>query len=114
MVRVGSEICFFFSERPIRHFERLSDVQASWNKDKLVNTFVLRLTSLAPLLSRSVSVFAHKSLESGTDPHSSFRPFRPARPHMLGMSSGKVNAANGANAGYNYANTPSGYPNVTT
>ncbi|EKM79238.1 hypothetical protein AGABI1DRAFT_128397 [Agaricus bisporus var. burnettii JB137-S8] len=43
----------FGVERPIRHFERLSDVQASWNKDKLVNMFVLRLTSLAPLLSRS-------------------------------------------------------------
>lgn len=43
----------FRMERPIRHFERLSDVQASWNKDKMVNTFVVRLTTLAPLLSRS-------------------------------------------------------------
>jgi hypothetical protein len=43
-------------ERPIRHYERLGDVQASWNKDKLVNMFVVKLTPLAPLLARSVSV----------------------------------------------------------
>lgn len=46
----------FFVERPIRHYERLSDVQASWNKDKLMNIFIARLTVLAPLLARSVSV----------------------------------------------------------
>ncbi|KAF5361028.1 hypothetical protein D9756_004992 [Leucocoprinus leucothites] len=43
----------FGMERPIRHYERLSDVQASWNKDKLVNMFVARLTTLGPLLARS-------------------------------------------------------------
>ncbi|KAG6813588.1 hypothetical protein H0H92_009632 [Tricholoma furcatifolium] len=43
----------FGMERPIRSFELLSDVQASWNKDKLMNTFVIRLTPLALPLSRS-------------------------------------------------------------
>ncbi|KAF9452933.1 hypothetical protein P691DRAFT_755968 [Macrolepiota fuliginosa MF-IS2] len=43
----------FGMERPVRHYERLSDVQASWNKDKMVNMFVVRLTPLGPLLSRS-------------------------------------------------------------
>ncbi|KAJ7053967.1 hypothetical protein C8F01DRAFT_996200 [Mycena amicta] len=43
----------FGMERPIRSFELLADVQASWNKDKMVNMFLLRLTPLAPILSRS-------------------------------------------------------------
>ncbi|GLB38230.1 putative pleckstrin homology domain [Lyophyllum shimeji] len=43
----------FGMERPIRSFELLSDVQASWNKDKMMNTFVIRLTPLAAPLSRS-------------------------------------------------------------
>jgi hypothetical protein len=45
-------------ERPIRSFELLADVQASWNKDKMVNTFIIKLTPLAPILSRSVRLFA--------------------------------------------------------
>ncbi|KAF9077521.1 hypothetical protein BDP27DRAFT_1311189 [Rhodocollybia butyracea] len=43
----------FGMERPIRSFELLSDVEASWNKDKLVNVFLLKLTPLAPVLSLS-------------------------------------------------------------
>ncbi|KAJ7195504.1 hypothetical protein GGX14DRAFT_474953 [Mycena pura] len=43
----------FGMERPIRSFELIEDIQASWNKDKTVNTFVLKLTPLAPILSRS-------------------------------------------------------------
>ncbi|KAG6850333.1 hypothetical protein H0H93_014606 [Arthromyces matolae] len=43
----------FGMERPVRSFELLSDVQASWNKDKLMNTFVIKLTPLAAPLSRS-------------------------------------------------------------
>ncbi|KAJ7781708.1 hypothetical protein DFH07DRAFT_728906 [Mycena maculata] len=43
----------FGMERPIRSFELLADVQASWNKDKMVNTFCIKLTPLAPILSRS-------------------------------------------------------------
>ena len=43
------------AERPIRDYELLSDVSASWNKDKLLNAFVIKQTPLAPLLSRSVS-----------------------------------------------------------
>ncbi|KAF8551699.1 hypothetical protein OG21DRAFT_250269 [Imleria badia] len=40
-------------ERPIRDYELLADVSASWNKDKLLNAFVIKKTPLAPLLSRS-------------------------------------------------------------
>ncbi|KAF9026152.1 hypothetical protein BDZ89DRAFT_1135014 [Hymenopellis radicata] len=43
----------FGMERPIRSFELLSDVEASWNKDKMVNIFVAKLTPLALILSRS-------------------------------------------------------------
>ena len=44
----------FSLERPIRSFEVVADVQASWNKDKMVNYLVLRLTPLDILLNRSV------------------------------------------------------------
>ena len=44
------------AERPIRTFELLADVQASWNKDKMVNLFVMKMTPLAVPLSRNVSV----------------------------------------------------------
>ncbi|KAG0704248.1 hypothetical protein DFH29DRAFT_802123 [Suillus ampliporus] len=43
----------FGMERPIRSYELLSDVTASWNKDKLLNAFVIKRTYLAPFLSRS-------------------------------------------------------------
>ncbi|RDB17791.1 hypothetical protein Hypma_000958 [Hypsizygus marmoreus] len=43
----------FGMERPIRSFELLADVQASWNKDKMMNTFIIKLTPLAVPLSRS-------------------------------------------------------------
>ncbi|PFH51255.1 hypothetical protein AMATHDRAFT_85274 [Amanita thiersii Skay4041] len=43
----------FGMERPVRGYELLSDIQASWNKDKLVNTFVIKMTPLAGLLGRS-------------------------------------------------------------
>ncbi|KAF4581406.1 hypothetical protein EYR38_002732 [Pleurotus pulmonarius] len=43
----------FGMERPIRSFELLADVQASWNKDKMVNMFVIKMTSLTSILSRS-------------------------------------------------------------
>lgn len=46
----------FGLERPIRSFELLSDVEASWNKAKTVNVFLMKLTTLAPILSRSVSL----------------------------------------------------------
>lgn len=34
----------------------MSDVEASWNKAKTVNVFLMKLTTLAPILSRSVSL----------------------------------------------------------
>ncbi|OAX42149.1 hypothetical protein K503DRAFT_683998 [Rhizopogon vinicolor AM-OR11-026] len=43
----------FGMERPIRSYELLSDVTSSWNKDKLLNAFVIKRTYLAPFLSRS-------------------------------------------------------------
>ena len=43
------------AERPVRSFELLEDIQSSWNKDKLLNAFMVRLTPLAAPLSRSVS-----------------------------------------------------------
>lgn len=39
----------------MRSFELLADIQASWNKDKMMNAFVIRLTPLALPLSRLVS-----------------------------------------------------------
>ncbi|KAM6494460.1 hypothetical protein JOM56_010821 [Amanita muscaria] len=42
----------FGMERPVRSYELLSDIQASWNKDKLVNMFIIKLTPLAIPLSR--------------------------------------------------------------
>jgi hypothetical protein len=46
-------------ERPVRSYELISDITASWNKDKLINTFVTKLTPLAPLLSRAVTSLPH-------------------------------------------------------
>ncbi|KII90787.1 hypothetical protein PLICRDRAFT_52488 [Plicaturopsis crispa FD-325 SS-3] len=44
----------FGMERPVRGYELLSDITGSWNKDKMVNTFLIKKTPLAPLLSRNV------------------------------------------------------------
>ncbi|KAF8157888.1 hypothetical protein B0H34DRAFT_656003 [Crassisporium funariophilum] len=43
----------FGMERPIRSFELIAEVQASWNKDKMVNCLVLKMTPLGDPLSRS-------------------------------------------------------------
>ncbi|KAF9525902.1 hypothetical protein CPB83DRAFT_771255 [Crepidotus variabilis] len=43
----------FGMERPVRDFEQLADVQASWLKDKTVNYFLLKKSTIAGLLSRS-------------------------------------------------------------
>jgi hypothetical protein len=48
---------FSFLERPIRNFELVTDVQSSWNKDKMVNYLVLRMTPLEVPLNRSVCPF---------------------------------------------------------
>ncbi|KAI0081629.1 hypothetical protein K474DRAFT_1587482 [Panus rudis PR-1116 ss-1] len=48
------EVCQDFGmERPIRSFELLSDVSASWNADKTVNVLMVKKTAMAPLLSRT-------------------------------------------------------------
>lgn len=45
------------AERPIRHFEGVSEVINSWDKDKSVNLLVAKKTPLATLL--HPSVWAH-------------------------------------------------------
>jgi hypothetical protein len=45
------------AERPIRHFESVSEVINSWDKDKSVNLLVAKKTPLATLL--HPSVWAH-------------------------------------------------------
>ncbi|KAF9241154.1 hypothetical protein BU15DRAFT_45316 [Melanogaster broomeanus] len=40
-------------ERPVREYELLADVSASWNKDKLLNAFMIKPTPLARFLSRA-------------------------------------------------------------
>ncbi|KAH8082006.1 hypothetical protein BXZ70DRAFT_901145 [Cristinia sonorae] len=48
------EICHDFGmERPIRNFELLSAVSGSWIADKSTNAFMAKVTTLAPVLSRS-------------------------------------------------------------
>ncbi|CAL1712463.1 unnamed protein product [Somion occarium] len=48
------EVCQDFGmERPIRSYELLSDVSASWNAEKTVNVFLVRQTDLAAMLSSS-------------------------------------------------------------
>lgn len=70
-------------ERPIRSFELISDVQASWNKDKMVNLFVLKLTPLAISLNRNVSLICSSLLRSN-------RPFMQAIPSSSPLHSGYV------------------------
>ncbi|KAF8645217.1 hypothetical protein AX16_008044 [Volvariella volvacea WC 439] len=55
----------FGMERPIRSYELLSDIQSSWNKDKMMNTFIIKLTPLATTLSRS-------AIPSSSPMHSGF------------------------------------------
>ncbi|KZT27370.1 hypothetical protein NEOLEDRAFT_1060838 [Neolentinus lepideus HHB14362 ss-1] len=43
----------FGMDRPIRGFELLQDVFASWNKDKMVNTLMIKRTLLEQILRRS-------------------------------------------------------------
>jgi hypothetical protein len=48
-------------ERPIRHFEVVSDVINSWDKDKSVNLLVAKKTPLANLLHPSVRFISRVS-----------------------------------------------------
>ncbi|TFK52249.1 hypothetical protein OE88DRAFT_1794829 [Heliocybe sulcata] len=43
----------FGMDRPVRSFELLQDIFASWNKDKMVNTLMIKRTLLEPILRRS-------------------------------------------------------------
>lgn len=61
-------IDYFYTERPIRSYELLADVQASWLKDKTVNFFILRLTPLANPLDRNVRPGSNQLPYYLTDP----------------------------------------------
>ncbi|KAF5317557.1 hypothetical protein D9619_013160 [Psilocybe cf. subviscida] len=54
----------FGMERPVRSFELLADVQASWLKDKTVNYFILKLTPMAIPLSRN-AIPSSSPMQSG-------------------------------------------------
>ncbi|KAG8214636.1 hypothetical protein J3R82DRAFT_9714 [Butyriboletus roseoflavus] len=97
-------------ERPIRDYELLADVSASWNKDKLLNTFVIKQTPLAQLLSRPVSQSSNKH-----EIHlpSQCRLYLLVPPHIEAGLNGRANEENGANVGWNFANTAYGYRNGT-
>jgi hypothetical protein len=43
-------------ERPIRNFELVNDVLASWSSTKMVNSFIVKRTPFADFLARSVCV----------------------------------------------------------
>lgn len=107
---IDSESSSGCTERPIRSFELLADVESSWNKDKLVNYFVLKLTLLEPLLSRSVS---HTSLVQLALPHRFNRLSQPPRRFALATSNGKARKANGTNAGSVCENTVYGFQSGT-
>jgi hypothetical protein len=51
---VACAATYLFLERPIRNFEVLTDVLASWSNGKTVNSFIVKLTPFAEHLSRSV------------------------------------------------------------
>ena len=96
------------SERPIRDYELLSDVEASWNKDKLVNIFVIKKTPLASILSRSVSG-SSLPLLLGITHAILFRPFPQVHPKPRVMCNGKAKEANGTNVGWSFGSTVCGW-----
>ena len=87
-----------YTERPVRSFELLSDITASWNIDKLVNMFVLKVTRLEPLLSRSVRSLISSGLDV-LNTCSDSRLFLTARQRMEAGYSGKASVVNGTSAG---------------
>ena len=93
------------AERPIRDYELLADVSASWNKDKLLNAFVIKKTPLARLLSRSVS---HSRQSNDSCLPSSHRLYLPAPLHIAAGLNGRANEENGASVGWNFVNTAYG------
>jgi hypothetical protein len=85
----------------------LVDVQASWNKDKMLNTFIVKLTSLASLLSRSVSYFQESVLLS-----SIFTICRRCQRHLpltQDMWNGKSSGASGINGGCSFESMAYGF-----
>lgn len=98
------------AERPIRDYELLADVSASWNKDKLLNAFVIKQTPLAKLLSRTVS---HSRQSNESCLPSQRRLYLPAPQHIAAGLNGRANEENGASVGWNFVNTAYGYRSET-
>jgi len=86
-------------------------VESSWNKEKLVNIFVIKKTPLAPLLSRTVRYY-FTWLNYFQLMQRSCRPFLQVRQKTEDTLSGKVKRASGANAGWSYVSTPCGCQSV--
>jgi hypothetical protein len=101
-------ILLHHSERPIRDYELLSDVEASWNKDKLVNIFVIKKTPLASILGRSVSR-SSSPLLLGITHATLFRPFPLVHPKPRVMCNGKAKGANGPSVGWSFGSTVCGW-----
>lgn len=100
------------TERPIRNYELLADVSASWNKDKLLNAFVIKQTPLAQLLSRFVSHSRQLKSNEICLPKR-HRLYLPAPlPIAVGLN-GRANEENGVSVGWNFANTACGYRSGT-
>ena len=107
----------FFLERPIRSFELVTDVQASWNKDKMVNYLVVRMTPLEVPLNRSVCIYLCVYAIFLIIVDAFFLLDRLSHlAHLLipDMLNGRPSVESGVNDSCNYENIVYGYPNVIT
>ena len=90
----------------------MADVQSSWNKDKMVNYLVLRMTPLEVSLNRSVCSIYLTIFKISLLTLSLLRLSQLARLLILDTLNGKPSVGNGVNDSCNYENTVYGYPNV--
>jgi hypothetical protein len=86
-------------------------VEGSWNKEKLVNIFVIKKTPLALLLSRTVRYY-FAWLDYFQLTQRSCRPFPQVLRKTEDTLSGKVKRASGTSAGWSYVSTPCGCQSV--
>jgi hypothetical protein len=90
----------------------VSDVQASWNKDKMVNYLVLRMTPLDVVLNRSVCLLYIYCLVIFLLILCFERLFLLVHLLILDMLNGKLSVESGVNDGCNYENIVFGWLNV--
>ena len=57
---VGRQLNLGYTERPIRCFETVTDIRASWSKEKTVNSLLLKRTALSSRLSVEVRATPHR------------------------------------------------------